>query len=267
MNIKITGRNFDVKPSIREYAEKKVKKLETYFHQLLDASIIMFLERQDHVMEILINGDGVQFYARERSGDMYSSIDLLCDKVEKQIVRHKERHSGHKAVGLGKMEEKEVSASSAVTLTMNRVSNKPLDPIEAFLEMRLEKRDFILFKRGIQDLQSDVDYSSRNYSIIFKDGAGYRMVEVPFEFISGNAVAGQGLIGYDIKILDESAASPRFEYVKNKDVTLPSITPAQAYEKLVADGASHLPFFNADTNFLNIIYRDGKRFSLMVPTF
>ena len=38
-------------------------------------------------------------------------------------------------------------------------------------------------------------------------------------------------------------------------------------EKLVADGASHLPFFNADTNFLNIIYRDGKRFSLMVPTF
>ncbi|HQI38352.1 MAG TPA: ribosome-associated translation inhibitor RaiA, partial [Spirochaetota bacterium] len=90
MNLTITGRNFEVSDSIREYAEKKLTKLTKYFHQLIDMHIRLFIERQDHVAEITINGDGVQFYAKEKAGDMYSSIDLLLDKIEQQIVRYKE---------------------------------------------------------------------------------------------------------------------------------------------------------------------------------
>ena len=91
MNIKITGRRIEMSSTLKEYARKKVKKVEKYFHQLIDAHIILDIDKLDHTAEAIINGDGVQFYGLEKSEDMYSSIDLLISKMEKQVIKYKEK--------------------------------------------------------------------------------------------------------------------------------------------------------------------------------
>ncbi len=67
MNIKVTGRHINVTDNIREYAQKKLEKLEAYFNQLIDCHIILYLEKLDRVVEVVYNGDGVQFHGRRRA--------------------------------------------------------------------------------------------------------------------------------------------------------------------------------------------------------
>ncbi|HOW81332.1 MAG TPA: ribosome-associated translation inhibitor RaiA [Spirochaetota bacterium] len=101
MNITITGRHMHVSDRLREYAEKKLQKLETYFDQLIDAHIIMYVEKLEHGAEVVINGDGIQFHGREKASTLYSAIDLLFEKMEKQIMKYKEKHSQHKGPARG----------------------------------------------------------------------------------------------------------------------------------------------------------------------
>ena len=103
MKVIITGRHMELTLNLREYAEKKIKKLDKYFHWLSDIHVIMYIEKFDHVAEAVVNCNGARFYAIERATDMYSSIDLLVHKIEKQIVKYKEKHSDHKAISLGEM--------------------------------------------------------------------------------------------------------------------------------------------------------------------
>ena len=96
MKIKITGRHINVSEKLKEYAEKRISRVEKYFQQLIDIQLIFYVEKLDHVAELLINGDSVQFYAREKAADLFSAIDLLVDKMEKQIVRIKEKSQSKK---------------------------------------------------------------------------------------------------------------------------------------------------------------------------
>ena len=107
MNIEITGRHMEISTSLREYTEKKLKKIEKYFHQLADIHIIMYIEKVDHVVEAVINGNGGKFYAVEKANDMYSSVDKLIHNLEKQLVRYKEKHFDHKAVSVDKISPEE----------------------------------------------------------------------------------------------------------------------------------------------------------------
>ncbi|MDY6967174.1 MAG: ribosome-associated translation inhibitor RaiA [Spirochaetota bacterium] len=103
MNIEITGRHMEISNSLREYTEKKFKKIDKYFHHFADIHIIMYIEKFDHIVEAIINGNGGKFYAVEKANDMYSSIDKLIHKVEKQLVRYKEKHFDHKAISVDKI--------------------------------------------------------------------------------------------------------------------------------------------------------------------
>ncbi len=68
MNITITGRNFEVTSDVRDYAEKRIKKIEKYFNQLIEVLVVMNVQKLDHIVDILVNGDGVQFYAIQKAG-------------------------------------------------------------------------------------------------------------------------------------------------------------------------------------------------------
>nr|HPO46025.1 ribosome-associated translation inhibitor RaiA [Spirochaetota bacterium] len=123
MNITITGRNFEVTSDIREYAGKRIKKIEKYFNQLMEVLVVMNVQKLDHIVDILVNGDGVQFYAIQKAGDMYSSIDLIIDKMEKQISRYKDRQSDRKSVELEMVEKIDVDNRGVdLLLNLNAIS-------------------------------------------------------------------------------------------------------------------------------------------------
>lgn len=268
MNITFTGRHVEVTPAIKNYAEKKIEKFEKHFHQLFDVNVIMSVEKLDHIVELLINGDRVQFYAFEKSGDLYSSIDLLIDKMEKQIVKFKEKHTGHKAIPLSMVEMVETEDKGRIELDLNQVSNKPKDEVEAYLEMELEKRDFILFKKGMNEKDSMIDYRNKNYAVLYKNGNSIKMVEIPIKMIQKNAFDAEKFTESDFIIVNNSPTAPKIKLKKNKtcsDVRTKTLNEALRF--LIKSNSSYLPFFNADTNYLNIIYKNGKTYEVMVPAF
>lgn len=98
MKIDITGRHLDISEKLKQYVEKKLKKLEKYFHRLIDIHVTLYIEKHNHIIEATINGDGTRFHGKEKAKDMYSSVDRLVKSMEKQIVKYKEKHYEHKAV-------------------------------------------------------------------------------------------------------------------------------------------------------------------------
>jgi putative sigma-54 modulation protein len=268
MNINITGRRMEMSSNLQDHARKKIKKLERYFDQLIDAHLIMYIDKLDHGAELIINGDGVQFYGAEKSGDMYSSIDLLMDKMEKQIVKYKEKHSEHKATPLGELSTVEVEEESGKELMLNQVSKKPIDGVEAFLEMKIDKRDFILFKKGVNEVKKDTtDYFNKNYSVIYKTADGYKMLEIPFEMIRENHFETENFIVYDLLVHDDSLSNPKIEFRKNSGSDIRKLSLNEAVKEIESFPGQFLPFFNTDTNYLNVIYKNGKNVEVMVPTF
>jgi len=149
MKIKITGRRIDVSDALRDYAEKKISRLEKYFHQLIDTHLILYIEKLDHTADLVMNGDSVQFHARVKAADLYSAIDLLVDKMDIQVSRFKEKIQARKGHGVTEELSFDVISDKGKEALLNQVSNKPLSKIEAFLQMRLDKKDYILFKRGV----------------------------------------------------------------------------------------------------------------------
>ena len=263
MNITVTGRHLNVSDNLRDYAEKKIKKLEKYFNQLIDAHVILSSEKLDRISEVVINGDGIQFHGKEKAADLHSAIDLLFEKMEKQIRRYKEKHQAHKGPEKGEAASIDVTSAEGREVILRQVSNKPVDNIEAFLQMRIDKKDFILFKKGFHKIEPESDYPQKNYAVIYQDPIGPKMIEIPHD----GGKAGDRFVEYNIKVVDESPSNPKIEFKKNKSCDLRELTLHEAIVAIEDSSHRFLPFYNVESQFINVIYKNGNAYEVMVPVF
>jgi putative sigma-54 modulation protein len=266
MNITITGRHVNVSDSLREYAEKKIKKLDHYFNQLIDAHVILASEKVDHISEVVVNGDGIQFHGREKAADFYSAIDLLFEKMERQIHRYKEKHQAHKGPEKDEVTHFDISSAEGKQIILRQVNNKPIDNVEALLQMRVDKKEFILFKKGASKIEPDLSLVNKNYAVIYRDLTGLKMVEVPAHK-SENGAAGGRFIVYDLSILEDSPTSPKIEFKKNDDSGLLELTLHEAIVEFENSTHRFLPFYNTESQFINVVYKNGNKYEVMVPAF
>jgi putative sigma-54 modulation protein len=91
MQISVTGRNIELTEPLKNYAEEKVKRAKKYIHSIIDAHIILTVQKFRQIAEVTISGDGIKIHGEEESEDMYSSIDMVMDKIEAQARKHKEK--------------------------------------------------------------------------------------------------------------------------------------------------------------------------------
>lgn len=91
MRINITGKHMDVTQSIKDVIEKKMKKLDKYFDDNTNVKIVLAIEKKRNIMEATIFHDGIIIRAEESTRDMYSTIDQVVKKIEKQINHHKSK--------------------------------------------------------------------------------------------------------------------------------------------------------------------------------
>lgn len=266
MNISVTGRRMNVSDSTRAYAEKKIKKLDRYFNQLIDAHIVFSVVKLDHFCEVLINGDGVQFHAKEKAADLFSAIDLLHEKMEKQIRRYKEKHQMHKGPEKGEMASFDYPDTVGTRVLLRQVSNKPVDSIEAYLQMQVDNGDFILFKKGVSKIESEKDYANKNYAVIFRENGSLRMVELHFDKKGKGHKAGK-FISYELDVFDDSRTSPKIKFKKLGGSDFNTCTLNEAILEMDKSSRSFMPFFNTDSDYFNIIFRNGDRYEVMVPAF
>lgn len=96
MKIQITGRNVTVPDDVVEYANEKIGKLDKYFHNIMDAQVIFSEQKTKRVCEVTIHASGKIIRAENKGTEYKESIDIVAEKLERQIRRYKEKFQTRK---------------------------------------------------------------------------------------------------------------------------------------------------------------------------
>ena len=165
MNIAVTFKHIDSSDAIKKYAESKVLKLEKYLNNILEAHVTLSIERVDHkesgVAQIKLSAKNLIVNAEEKSADIYSAIDLLLEKVEAQIKKHKEKMRRKEHIEEGA----EISGADEDIPNLevkDDYERQPLNVKEAMRKLEKRNKDFIIFK----------DKESSKISFIFRGEDG-----------------------------------------------------------------------------------------------
>lgn len=160
MQLNVRSRNGAVQDAFREYAQKKVAKLERYFNRIDSARLEQAVERGIHIVELNLEGDGVFLRSEERCNDMYAAVDNAVEKLERQVVRFKgRRRDGRQRPGpvkehaAARLEEAEAGPTDTrdeeQEFRITRRKRFPMQPMsaeEAARQMELTDHDFYLFQ-------------------------------------------------------------------------------------------------------------------------
>jgi putative sigma-54 modulation protein len=175
MQLNITFRNLDSSDALKEYAKEKVDRIHKYLDRAGGAHVVLSLERHLHHADITIQSGAFLLRGREKSEDMYASIDLAMDKIERQLRRYKEKlknhhgrervHHRHELVSQLKVRydvvaipepedaplEPQASGEPAVAppgpkiIRSNEFLAKPMTVEDAVMQMDLMNNDFLVF--------------------------------------------------------------------------------------------------------------------------
>ena len=95
MNINITGHHVEVTPALRDYVVGKIDRVLRHFDHVTSAHVVLSVEKLRQKAEITLHVKGKDLFADVEDGDLYAAIDLLADKLDRQVLKHKERIANH----------------------------------------------------------------------------------------------------------------------------------------------------------------------------
>ncbi len=154
MNISFTFKNFDPSDHLKKYARRRMEKLGRFFGKSsgLDVQVVLTVDKFRHRCEVTMVGEGLHLNASETSGEMYSSIDLVNDKLESQVKKHVSRNKEQRrrsrdadvdvfTYAFDEAPEKEASQ----VVGTERFIPKPMSLDEAIAHLEKIRSDFLVF--------------------------------------------------------------------------------------------------------------------------
>ena len=97
MQLNLTGHHVEITPALRGYVEKKLDRIVRHFDQVIDVHCVLTVEKLTHKAEATLKVSGGSIHADAADGDMYAAIDLLTDKLDRRVKKHKEKRGDHHA--------------------------------------------------------------------------------------------------------------------------------------------------------------------------
>ena len=152
MLLKVRGEKIKITPAIDSYIKEKIGRLDKYFEnpEEISASILVRVRGIDQIVEVTIPIKNATLRAEERSKDLYAAIDLVTDKLERQIRKSKTKNKKQKVKTIvpefifDYKEEVEEEAGKIVKEKI--IETKPMSKEEAVLQMELVGHDFYVYK-------------------------------------------------------------------------------------------------------------------------
>jgi len=171
MQVEYTGRQVEITLAIKEFTENHLRKIRKILGEAIDVHVILTVEKYRHIAEINLKSRSFKFNGLEETHDMYSSINAVLEKIERQALKHKGKKIAKKRksdTGLVAAAHGEASKSTTVipgtprVIRSQSVSPKPMTVEEAVEEVSQSKGEFLVFR----------DSESERLSILYrrKDG-------------------------------------------------------------------------------------------------
>lgn len=187
MRISITGRHMEMTDALRAYIENGLGKIGSHFDKVIDADVVLDIEKRRHIAEVNLHANGVRIHGKEASPDMYASVDAVLSKLEKQIRKYKDRINRHQPRAARDMRDyhheiisiepeeapsdRNGTAFSHKVVQREKVAMKPMSVDEAVMQLELVDDPFLVF--------SNADTSKVN--VLYSRGDGtYGLIEPQF---------------------------------------------------------------------------------------
>ena len=95
MNLNLTGHHMEITPALRDYVKAKLERVTGHFDQVIDVKVTLSVEKLKQRVEVTLHVPGNDLHAACSDDNMYSAIDLLSDKLDRQVLKHKEKQGDH----------------------------------------------------------------------------------------------------------------------------------------------------------------------------
>ncbi|MFC2016841.1 ribosome hibernation-promoting factor, HPF/YfiA family [Chloroflexota bacterium] len=154
MELKVTGKNIDLSPAVRHYAERKLGKLDRHLPNITGSNVEIFEEKtksphQRFVVQVTVDSSGTLFHSEERGEDLFTAIDKVAATMNRQIEHYKgklyNKGKGSSLVRGEFSEEVEMAQPLQEVVKVKRFAVKPMSVAEAIDQMELLGHDFFLF--------------------------------------------------------------------------------------------------------------------------
>lgn len=174
MNMIIRGVKIDVTPAIKNHIKEKIGKLDKYLEDAnnIEATIIIRVRNNEQMIEVTVPTNKFTLRAEESHEDLYAAVDLVLDKLENQIRKHKTRLKDKYKKEPNNITDfifdfEPVKENKSKIVKRKNIDSKPMDEEEAILQMELIDHDFFIFNNIDEDCLSVV-YKRKdgNYGII-----------------------------------------------------------------------------------------------------
>jgi len=167
MQTSVTFKNIDSSENLRTYVSDKLDRFDKYLYNPAEASVVLSVEKFRHIAEINIKGDRLNINGKEETEDMYAAIDMVLDKLEKQIKKSKEKLSDKRS-GAKYRGRNAISAESfqgeddfEKQVKIQHIEYKPMGVEEAVMQMDLVDDNFLVFTNA-RDSQINVLYRRKD---------------------------------------------------------------------------------------------------------
>jgi len=167
MQTSVTFKNIDPSDNLKSYVGDKLDRFDKFLDNPAEANVVLAVEKFRHIAEINISGDRLSIIGKEETVDMYSAIDMVLDKLEKQIKKNKQKIRERRSVAKNRnrsMPNEEITPPDEDIERQIKIRNieyKPMDIEEAVLQMDLIEDNFLVFTNARSD-QINVLYRRRD---------------------------------------------------------------------------------------------------------
>jgi putative sigma-54 modulation protein len=152
MQVSVIGRHLEATEALKQYATERFERLDKYLPRNSHATITLsVVKKVHHISEAMIKAGGLLIQAAEETEEMYSSIDLLYEKIERRVRKYKERLTDHKhQTGVSEMayvEQAEAHPEDRIPqiIKTKQFDLKPMQAEEAVMQMELLDKPFFVF--------------------------------------------------------------------------------------------------------------------------
>lgn len=146
MHISVTFKNLDSSNHFKSYIEDKLRRFDKFFDKTTEANVVLSIEKLRHIAEVNLTCGRLNVNAKEENSDMHAAIDLVLDKLKKQITKSKQKQRGWKNdLKKGYKENEFAKDEPPAQVMIQNIEYKPMDVEEAMMQFNLVADHFIVF--------------------------------------------------------------------------------------------------------------------------